>query len=111
MKNYCIYFGFCLHISNKSLTFASENNNNNGEARSQNKSEGHQQGTMKSSKKMEATIAKMEKKYGKLNSDYFVETIESNRVGRGFYDGCTLTCDILKNLYIVVAHDGSYYQF
>ena len=52
----------------------------------------------------------MEKKWGKLNRDYFVETIESNRVGRGFYDGCTLTCDILKNLHIVVAHDGTWYQ-
>lgn len=52
----------------------------------------------------------MEKKWGKLNKDYFVETIESNRVGRGFYDGCTLTCDILKNLHIVVAHDGTWYQ-
>lgn len=66
---------------------------------------------MKSSKKMEATIAKLEKKYGKLNSEYFVEAIESNRVGRGFYDGCTLTCDIIKSLNIVVAHDGSYYKF
>ena len=64
---------------------------------------------MKASKKMEATIARMEKKYGKLNRDYFVEVREENRVGRGFYDGCTLTCDILKNLHIVVAHDGTYY--
>ena len=68
------------------------------------------QKNLKSSKKMEATIARMEKKYGKLNRDYFVETIESNRVGRGFYDGCTLTCDILKSLHIVVAHDGTYYK-
>ena len=66
---------------------------------------------LKSSKKMEATITRMEKKYGKLNRNYFVEAIESNRVGRGFYDGCTLTCDILKSLNIVVAHDGSYYKF
>ena len=65
---------------------------------------------MKSSKKMEATIAKMEKKYGKLNHDYFVETIEENRVGRGFFDGCMLTCDILMGLHIVVAHDGTYYK-
>lgn len=66
---------------------------------------------LKPSKKMEATIAKMEEKYGKLNRDYFVETIETNRVGRGFYDGCTLTCDTIKSLNIVVAHDGSYYKF
>lgn len=65
---------------------------------------------MKASKKMEATIAKMEKKYGKLNRDYFVENIISNRVGRGFYAGCELTCDILKGLCIIVAHDGSYYK-
>lgn len=65
---------------------------------------------MKASKKMEATIERMEKKYGKLNRDYFVETIESNRIGHGFYDGCTLTCDILKGLHIVVAHDGTYYK-
>ena len=66
--------------------------------------------TMKSSKKMEATIARMEKKWGKLNRDYFVEPRECNRVGRGFYDGCTLTSDILQNLNIVVAHDGTWYQ-
>lgn len=66
---------------------------------------------MKSSKKMEATIAKMEKKYGKMNRDYFVEQIESNRVGRGFYDGCELTCDTIKSLSIVVAHDGTYHKY
>lgn len=65
---------------------------------------------MKSSKKMEATIERLEKKYGKLNRDYFVEQIVSNRVGRGFYDGCELTCDILKGLHIVVDHDGTYYK-
>ena len=65
---------------------------------------------MKPSKKMEATIERLEKKYGKLNRDYFVEAIEANRVGRGFYDGCTLTCDIIQSLNIVVAHDGTYYQ-
>lgn len=65
---------------------------------------------MKPSKKMEATIARMEKKYGKLNRDYFVENIVSNRVGGGFYDGCELTCDILKSLHIIVAHDGTYYK-
>ena len=59
---------------------------------------------------METTIAKLEKKYGKLNKDYLVETIESNRVGRGFYDGCTLTCDIIQSLNIVVAHDGTWYK-
>jgi len=65
---------------------------------------------MKSSKKMEATITRLEKKYGKLNRSYFVEAIEENRVGRGFYDGCDLTCDILKNLHLVVAHDGTWFR-
>lgn len=65
---------------------------------------------MKPSKKMEATIERLEKKYGKLNRDYFVEPIEANRVGRGFYDGCTLTCDIIQSLNIVVAHDGTWYK-
>lgn len=63
---------------------------------------------LKASRKMEATIEKMEKKFGALNRDYFVEPIESNRVGRGFYDGCTLTCDVIKSLHIIVAHDGIY---
>ena len=65
---------------------------------------------MKISKKMETTIAKLEKKYGNLNKDYFVENIISNRVGGGFYDGCELTCNTLKSLHIIVAHDGTYYQ-
>ena len=65
---------------------------------------------MKISKKMEATITKLEKKYGNLNKDYFVENIISNRVGGGFYDGCELTCNTLKSLHIIVAHDGTYYQ-
>jgi hypothetical protein len=63
---------------------------------------------MKSSKKMERTIARLEKKWGKLNRDYFVEPIKANRVGRGFFDGCILTCNTLENLHIVVAHDGTY---
>ena len=66
---------------------------------------------MKPSKKMEETIARMEKKYGKLNRDYFVENIVSNRVGGGFYDGCELTCNTIKSLCIVVAHDGTYYKY
>lgn len=65
---------------------------------------------MKSSKKMEATITRLEKKYRKLNRYYFIEAREENRVGRGFYDGCDLTHDILKNLHIVVAHDGTWYR-
>ena len=61
---------------------------------------------MKASKKMLAAIAKVEKKYGELDKYFFVERIESNRVGRGFYDGCQLTSNILQSVNIIVAHDG-----
>lgn len=62
---------------------------------------------MKASKKMLAAIAKVEKKYGELDKDFFVERIESSRVGRGFYDGCQLTSNILQSVNIFVAHDGT----
>ena len=65
---------------------------------------------MKQSKIMQATIERLEKEFGKLNKTYFIEVLECNRVGRGFYDGCDLTCDILKNLHLVVAHDGTWYR-
>lgn len=65
---------------------------------------------MKASKKMLAAIAKCEKQYGELEKDFFVEPIESNRVGRGFYDGCQLTCKILKSLSIIVNHDGEIFK-
>lgn len=65
---------------------------------------------MKSSEEMEATIARMEKKWGKLNRDYFVKPIYRNRVGNGFYDGCILTSEILTNPTIVVCHDGTWYK-
>lgn len=64
---------------------------------------------MKASAKMLAKIARYEKIYGKLNKDFFVEPIESNRVGRGFYDGCQLTCNILRSLNIIVSHNGDSY--
>lgn len=60
---------------------------------------------MKSSYKMRKAIERIEKKYGKMNKDYFIETIESNRVGRGFYDGCVLHCPILQKT-IIVNHFG-----
>lgn len=66
---------------------------------------------MKASVKMQKAIARIEKMYGKLNKEYFVEQNPENRVGRGFYDGCELTCDILHSLKIVVSHDGSSYKF
>ena len=62
---------------------------------------------MKASKKMLAAIAKVEKKYGELDNDFFVESNEANRVGRGFYDGCQLTSNILQSVNIIVAHDGT----
>jgi hypothetical protein len=64
---------------------------------------------MKASKKMLAAIAKVEKKYGELDKYFFVEWYETNRVGRGFYDGCQLTSNILQSVNIIVAHDGTIY--
>lgn len=60
---------------------------------------------------MQKSIARIEKKYGELKKEFFVEQNPDNRVGRGFYDGCELTCDILQSLKIVVSHDGSIYKF
>ena len=37
-----------------------------------------------------------------------IERMECNSVGRGFYDGCELTDDIIKGRKIIVAHDGTY---
>lgn len=62
---------------------------------------------MKASKKMLAAIAKVEKKYGELDKEFFVERLETNRVGRGFYDGCQLTSNILQSVNIIVDHDGT----
>lgn len=62
---------------------------------------------MKASKKMLAAIAKVEKKYGELDKEFFVERLETNRVGRGFYDGCQLTSNILQSVNIIVSHDGT----
>lgn len=62
---------------------------------------------MKASKKMLAAIAKVEKKYGELDKEFFVEKNKANRVGRGFYDGCQLTSNILQSVNIIVAHDGT----
>ena len=64
---------------------------------------------MKASKEMMAGIAKVEKKFGKLEKDYFVERDECNRVGGDYYDGCGLYSKILYGgQYIaIVAHDGT----
>lgn len=66
---------------------------------------------MKASYKMRKTIEMMERKYGELEKEYFVEPIESNRVGRGFWDGCRLTSPV-KSVYIniIVAHDGTWWS-
>lgn len=64
---------------------------------------------LKPSWKMSNTIVRLEKKYGgTLEKDFFVENDPRVRVGRGLYDGCILTDNILKSLYIVVSHDGTY---
>lgn len=67
---------------------------------------------MKPSKKMLSTIKSIEKQYGTLNRDYFIEPRVENRVGNGFFDGCLLTSNLssIQNIHIVVAHDGSHYS-
>jgi hypothetical protein len=62
--------------------------------------------SLRVSKKMLASIARMEKKYGLLNKDFFVEHDECNRRGGNWADGCILTCNILQDLHIAVAFDG-----
>jgi hypothetical protein len=62
---------------------------------------------LKVSSKMRKGIAKLERKFGKLNKRFFIERNEGERVGRGFYDGCKLTCSIIQSLDFVVAHDGT----
>lgn len=63
---------------------------------------------LKVSYKMRNTIERMFKIYGAMNKHYFIERMECNRVGRGFYDGCELTDDVIKGRKIIVAHDGTY---
>ena len=62
---------------------------------------------LKISIKMKKSIEKLEKQYGKLNKRFFIERDERVRVGKGFYDGCQLTDDIIKSRNIVVSHDGT----
>lgn len=62
---------------------------------------------LKVSSKMRKAIAKLERKFGKLNKRFFVERNKGERVGRGFYDGCRLTFTFIKSLVFVVAHDGT----
>lgn len=64
---------------------------------------------MKASYKMRKRIEFIEKKYGEMKKSYFVETDQSVRAGRGFYDGCQMIEPITKRGFIV-AHDGSYYR-
>lgn len=65
--------------------------------------------SLKPSRNMLKSIARLEKKYGgTLEKDFFIEKDPRVRVGRGFYDGCVLSDNILKSLYIVVSHDGTY---
>lgn len=60
---------------------------------------------LKVSAKMQKAIEKVEKKYGEMEKRFFVEAIPSNRVGRGFYDGCELHCPILGRT-VIVNHNG-----
>ena len=62
---------------------------------------------LKVSSKMKKAIKKLEEKFGKLNKRFFIERDERVRVGKGFYDGCQLTDEIIKSRNIVVAHDGT----
>ncbi len=62
---------------------------------------------LKISYKMKQGISRVEKKYGAMNRRFFIEHDECNRVGRGFYDGCQLTCDLVQSRNIMVAHDGT----
>lgn len=59
------------------------------------------------SAKMQKAIDKLEKKYGAMNKRFFIERIESNRVGGGYFDGCQLTDDIIQSRNIMVAYDGT----
>jgi hypothetical protein len=61
---------------------------------------------MKASYKMRKAIEAYEKKVGKMDKNFFVESIPENRVGRGFFDGCQLTSDIAPSLNRIVSHDG-----
>ena len=61
---------------------------------------------MKASYKMRKAIEAYEKKVGPMEKHFFVESIPENRVGRGFYDGCQLTSDIMPSLNRIVNHEG-----
>lgn len=62
---------------------------------------------LKVSYKMRKSIEILERNYRKLNKRFFVERNKDVRVGRGFYDGCQITCPIIQSLEFVVAHDGT----
>lgn len=61
---------------------------------------------MKASYKMRKAIERYEKKVGKMDREFFVETTPEVRVGHGFYDGCHLTNKIAPSLNRTVNHDG-----
>lgn len=63
---------------------------------------------MKISAKMKKSIRRLTKKYGTFEINYGVEPIESNRVGRGFWDYAELHCPILKRDW-VINHAGEIY--
>lgn len=59
---------------------------------------------LKVSFKMSKAIARLEKKYGKLEKDFFSEKPPYNDK---FYCGCRLRSDIIKSLAKTVLFDGS----
>lgn len=63
---------------------------------------------LKASSKMRRSIEGLTKKYGELNITYGVEPIESNRIGRGFYDYAECYCQILQKNW-TINHEGEIY--
>lgn len=61
---------------------------------------------MKASYKMRKAIERYEKKVGKMDKEFFVETTPEVRVGHGFYDGCQLSSKLFPSLNKIVSHDG-----
>ena len=55
---------------------------------------------------MRKAIERYEKKVGEMDKEFFVESYPGNRVGRGFFDGCLLSCKICPSLNRIVSHDG-----
>lgn len=61
---------------------------------------------------MRKAIERLEKKHGlTFEKEYFEEAIQSNRVGRGFWDGCILSWPAKGLGYAyIVNHDGEIWK-